>query len=579
MQFTCKNKNENSTVTLTEHSGGEGIVLLDVDLHFDEPQIPQPLTVAWTVDCVDMYSTFQPNEYYNRRIGPNWRMRRTDARLASSAPMHQLISRDGRNRMTIALSDAETPTQIATGVNEKTAALQCEATFFTTPVNYITDYHATIYLDFTDRAYEKSLRAVHTFWEECGYFDAYVPDDARWPMYSTWYSYHQAINVDSIVEQCRMAKAMGMDSVIVDDGWQIGWEQNGYITCGDWEVVPEKVPDMKEFVDRVHALGMKFLLWFSVPFVGRESRAIKRFRDMVLDPTKVDTAIASSFDPRFPEVRRHLVDIFAGAVRDWGLDGLKLDFIDSIRLSPNTPAFDERWDTLSLEQGIDWLLRDITDAVRAINPEIMIEFRQSYFGPTICKYASMIRVGDCPEDAIENHVRGITLRYSLNRTAAHSDMLMWHADDPVEAAAAQVISTLYMVPQISVLLDKIPESHRRMLAFYLAFWRENREVLLDGELTAEDPAQLYSLVKAELNGHAVVTAYTKPVLTAEQIDRLDFVNATGGDTLYLDLAADCGEKPFRIFDCQGNLTDNGTICLTAGIHRISVPRCGMVRIG
>lgn len=579
MQFSYTDSNQNSSVKMTERSGGEGIILLDIDIAFSQPQIPKPVEVEWCIDCVDMYSTFQPHEFYNRRLGPTWEARCTNSRLASGAPIHQLISAEGRNRMTAALSDAQTPTMLASGVDERTAKIFCKAVFFTKPINYISEYHATLYIDMNDRRYEDAILCVHDFWESCGYMDAYIPSAARSPMYSNWYAYHQDIDVDSIVEQCRMAKAMGMDSVIVDDGWQVAGDGPGYAACGDWEVIPEKVHDMKAFVERIHALDMKFLLWFSVPFVGRKSKAIERFADMTLDPKNAKTAEVSCLDPRFPEVRRYLVGIYENAVREWNLDGLKLDFIDAIELCENTPAFDARWDTLSLEDAIDKLLNEVTAAVRAVNPEIMIEFRQTYYGPTICKYASMIRVSDCPEDAIDNHIRGINLRYSLNKTPAHSDMLMWHSGDTVESAAAQVISTLYLVPQISVLLDQIPESHRKMLAFWLSFWRENRDILLDGKLSAEDPAYLYSQVKAEACGHAIVTAYTKNVYSAESIEKLDFINVTSGDVLYLDIEADCGERDLRIFDCCGNLIEARRICLETGVHRFAVPRCGLVRIG
>ena len=115
-------------------------------------------------------------------------------------------------------------------------------------------------------------------------------------MYSCWYSFHQEIDIPAILEQCRLAKAMGMDSVIVDDGWQTDNNSRGYAYCGDWEPVASKVPDMKVFVDQVHEIGMKFILWYSVPFVGRFSKAYERFADMLLGSTMSNKNWAS-LDP------------------------------------------------------------------------------------------------------------------------------------------------------------------------------------------------------------------------------------------------------------------------------------------
>ena len=69
------------------------------------------------------------------------------------------------------------------------------------------------------------------------------------------------------------AAPLGFSSVIVDDGWQMEDSARSYAYCGDWEPAPEKIPDMKKHVENVHKLGMKYFLWYSVPYVGKYSRA------------------------------------------------------------------------------------------------------------------------------------------------------------------------------------------------------------------------------------------------------------------------------------------------------------------
>ena len=574
MNFACETK-DNAEVVLTERES-DGIVFLDVDVIFSEPTVPAVLSVKWNVKCVDMYSVWGAGMREMRKLGPSWDAKKTRARLASGAPLHQLISADGRNRMTVALSDAMTPTEIHTGVVEKLAEVACRVQFFTMPIHHITEYHATIRIDMTDCPYQEALKAAERYWaEDCGYPSAYTPDTARRPVYSCWYSFHQAIDVEAIVEQCRQAKAMGMESVIVDDGWQTDDSSGGYVYCGDWEVAASKVPDMRAFVDAVHETGMKFIIWFSIPFMGVRAKQYERFKDMILGYKWPNCAV---LDPRFPEVRAYLVDIYRRAAREWGLDGFKLDFIDSFTLFPDTPAFDERWDTRSLEEAVDWLLRDITDALREANPDVLIEFRQSYFGPTIRKYGNMIRVADCPNDSLMNHAVGADMRYLLGKTPVHSDMLMWHTEDTVESAAHQVICTLFTVPQISVLLDKIPESHRRMLKFWLAFWNENRETLLDGDFSAENPESLYSIVKSEREGHIIAVAHAKPILTVDGFRKLDFVNATAEEALVVRACVDLGKRAYTVSDCMGEVVAQGEVDLSRGLHEFSVPRCGMVRL-
>ena len=139
-------------------------------------------------------------------------------------------------------------------------------------------------------------------------------------------------------------------------------------------------------------------------------------------------------------------------------------------------------------------MTDILDRLRRINPDVMIEFRQSYVGPYMRKYGNMFRAADCPNDSIENRVRIIDIRSLCGDTAAHAEMLMWHSEDPVESAALQLISVLFAVPQISVMLDQLPAEHTTMIAFWLAFWNEHRSVLLDGRLEPFHPELMYPII-------------------------------------------------------------------------------------
>ena len=177
----------------------------------------------------------------------------------------------------------------------------------------------------------------------------------------------------------------------------------------------------------------------------------------------------------------HDLELYEKAVKVWRCDGLKLDFVDSFKISPDTPTYADGWDTLSLNDGLNKLMTEIVQKLRTVNPDVMIEFRQRYVGPAMRKYGNMLRVMDCPLDAIINRCASVDMRLVSGQSAIHSDMIMWNPNDAVESAAIQIISTLFCVPQVSVMIDKIPESHRKMLDFYLHFWRENRDTLLDGK--------------------------------------------------------------------------------------------------
>ena len=562
---------DGAKITLENEKTVNGVRFFDVHVVLEEERIPETVTIRFSVPDADIYSIWSPALRYDRRLGVNWGKKGVASRLCSWMPLHALVSQNGRNRMTVALSDAKTPTALRACICEENANFEWDIQFFTEKVAPLKEYRATVRIDTRDIPYYDSIYDVASWWEnECGYKPAYVPEHARLPMNSLWYSYHQQLDVEDILKECQLSKPLGMDTVIIDDGWQTDDNSRGYAYCGDWRVATKKIPDMKEFVDRIHETGMKVMLWYSVPFVGLYSENYKRFETMLLDQAG-NWRDFFALDPRYKEVRDFLIDIYCKALLDWGLDGLKLDFIDSFRLRGRSLEYDARRDYQSLEDAVDVLMTDINSALRAINPEVLIEFRQSYVGPAIRKYGNMLRVGDCPNDAIRNRQDVVALRLTSGNTAVHSDMLMWHRDDPVESAALQIVSALYSVPQISVKIATLPEDHKKMLAHYLAFWRAHRDILIDGKLLAANPECANSIVCAEKDGKAIFTAYTDTIIDCRAYSEVIAVNSSRHRALVLKGAAG---KSYRVVDCMGNTVGEGK--LDSALCEVAVPLSGMV---
>ncbi len=570
MDYRIKGGNAGAKIFIDNERKKDGILFFDVNMVLENEVVPEEFCISFSIPAIDTYSVWSPSVRFDRHLGPNWSKRVTTSRLASWMPLHAIVSSAGKNRTLVALSDAKTPTSIGTGICEEDANIQWDIKFFTIPVAPLKEYKATVRIDERDIAYYDAIYDAVAWWEnDCGYVPAYVPESAKMPMNSLWYSYHQKLNVDEILEECRISKKLGMDTVIVDDGWQTDDSNRGYQFCGDWEVAKTKIPDMKEFVKKVHETGMKIMIWYSVPFMGTGAKQYERFKDMLLNGRNNVYAL----DPRYKEVRDYLVGMYARAMEEWGLDGLKLDFIDSFRLEGKSLEYDEKRDYQSLEDAVDVLMTEVSDTLRKINPEALIEFRQTYVGPAIRKYGNMLRVMDCPNDAICNRQDVVNLRFTSGNTAVHSDMIMWNHDDTVQSAALQFASLLYSVPQVSVKLAKISEEHKKMLEFYLAFWRENRDTLLEGKILAANPESGYSIVCAEKCGNAIFTSYTDTVIDCRKYKNIIAVNSSRSSSLILKGA---DGKNYKCVDCMGNILTEGKV--DGALFEVNVPVAGMVYV-
>ncbi len=572
MNFEIIGGNKNAKYEIVENSIGD-ILFLNIKMNLPEPQVPEKFTVRWYFSAADCAFTWNPGMMDIHGLYFDWGKKYIKSRLASWMPLQQLFSRDGRNKLSIAVSDVDTPIEIGTGIKEEAATVECEINFFTLPTSPKTEYTAIIRLDMRDVPYYDSIYDINAWWEQdCGYKSAFVPGSAKMPMDSLWYSFHQDLDKTEVLKECKASKEVGMETVIIDDGWQTDDNNRGYAYCGDWLVAPQKMGDMAELVENIHKIGMKVMLWYSVPFMGIYSNKYKEFKGMFLDGCG-DEKTFFALDPRYKKVREYLAGVYENAVKSWNLDGLKLDFIDSFVLKGKALEYDESRDFQDLEIAIHALMSDVKSRLTAINPDILIEFRQSYVGPSIRKYGNMLRVGDCPCDILKNRFNVVNLRLTSGKTAVHSDMIMWNVNDSVENAALQFTSVLYSVPQVSMRVDKLPEDHYKMLKFYIDFWKEWRAVLLDGKLTATNPESEYSLVCSLLDNKEVYTAYSDRIIPVKAKETVA-VNATAEKSLIIKNAEG---KSYKVVNCMGEELSVGTV--KSNLEEIEVAKAGVIFIG
>ena len=560
-----------------------GLDLIVLTLSAPAPACPPKLSLRWTHPVIDIHAMWHPNIGRNRGLSPNWSNSILTSSATQNAPVLCLHSLDGGNRLCVACSDALNTVTFNAGVVEETAEFSCALGLFSDPQAPIVRYEITVRLDTRALPYNEALKQVQEWWSSLpGMTPASVPECARLPMYSTWYSFHQNLVPSEIEAQCRLAKELGCEAVIVDDGWQNSDSKRGYASCGDWAPSAARFPNIKGHVSNVHALGMKFLLWYALPLVGKDSHAFKRFDGKLLS---FDEHLgAGIFDPRFPDVRQFLTETCEHAMQAWDLDGFKLDFVDCFHPSRSTQSAREQTgggrDFESILEAADSLLANIIQQLRRIKPAVMIEFRQRYIGPLMRKYGNMLRAGDCPNDAMANRIKTLDIRLLCGNTAAHADMLMWHPHDPVESTALQFLNVLFSVPQISVRLDKIPAQQVEMLKFWMGFWRQHRDALLDGTLQPLHPESLYPVVFASAKNKRIAVVYDESVANPGAAIPKEFliVNATRSPRVVIEVDEHLGGRRLEIFNCQGQKIKDENRRFAIGAHSLPVPSAGLGRI-
>ncbi len=501
--------------------------------------------------------------------------------LARDLPLAVGFNAAERAPVALAASEAMRPVEFGLYADDETCDVIARCEFFTRPAAPLRAYEVSVLVDRRNGTLPDTVREAADWISRVnGFRPAHVPEAAFEPLYSTWYAYLQDVRAEPLEAEARLAAALGMKTMILDDGWQKEDSATFYSAVGDWMPVPSRFPDMRAHVAKVHAAGLRYMLWLAVPYVGDESKAFERFRGKYLQVRGTKSPGRSAIlDPRFPEVREYLIRTYERVVGEWGFDGVKLDFIDAFVVDGADPAVAEGYagrDYREVPLAVNRLMKDVLARLRRINPDVLVEFRQRYMGPAVLQYGNMMRAWDCPADPCANRRRICDLRLTSGPLAVHSDMLVWSRDETPEGAALPILNALYSTIQYSMILAKIRPDHREVIRHWLDFSRRHRDALVKGRFTPHHAESGYTWVEGESEAERVVTSYSgDAVVRAGAPDRTVFlVNATGAEGMAVDFAA----KPssVRLFDVFGKLA--GTAAPFAGLVRLPVPASGFAEV-
>ena len=496
------------------------------------------------------------------------------SQLAHDAPIAVGFNSQERAPVALACSEAFNDLEFGLYADDRTSEMVGRCEFFTAPVAPLREYEVSVMLDRRCGDFAETVRDCSAWIvKKNGFVEAYAPEAAFDPLYSTWYAYLQDVHADELEKEARLASALGMKTMILDDGWQKVDSRTFYSATGDWMPVSSRFPDMKAHVAAVHKAGLKYMLWLSVPFMGDEAKNYPRFKDKLLRDG--DTGI---LDPRFPEVREYLISTYERVVGEWGFDGVKLDFIDSFVLPKDDPALKDNYagrDYRSLPDAVNQLMKDVLTRLRKINPDVLVEFRQHYMGPAILQYGNMMRCADCPADPTANRKRICDLRLTSGSIAVHSDMLVWSRDETPEGAALPILNALFSTIQYSMILSTVPPAHRDVIRSWIEFSQAHRKALLRGAFRPHHAENGYTWIEGESADERVIASYANDVcVRTGAADRPVFlVNATGGEGMLVDFSASSRVEFHDVFGKHIGIANFG-----AGVHRVSVPQSGYAEI-
>lgn len=96
-------------------------------------------------------------------------------------------------------------------------------------------------------------------------------DQERPILLNTWEAFYFDFTQDDILELAKKAKKVGVELLVMDDGW-FGKRDDSKSSLGDWYENPRKLPNgVKGLAEEINALGLKMGIWVEPEMISPDS--------------------------------------------------------------------------------------------------------------------------------------------------------------------------------------------------------------------------------------------------------------------------------------------------------------------
>ena len=145
---------------------------------------------------------------------------------------------------------------------------------------------------------------------------------------NNWEATYFGFNEEKLLKIARTAADVGVELFVLDDGW-FGYRDDDTTSLGDWYVDTKKLPNgLKHLTDQVHAMGLKFGLWFEPEMVSPKSDLYEKHPDWAIHidgRMPIQQRQQLTLDMSREDVQDYVYECVASHLREDGIDYVKWD--------------------------------------------------------------------------------------------------------------------------------------------------------------------------------------------------------------------------------------------------------------
>ena len=145
---------------------------------------------------------------------------------------------------------------------------------------------------------------------------------------NNWEATYFNFDEEKLLDIARTAADVGVELFVLDDGW-FGHRDDDCTSLGDWYVDTKKLPHgLKHLTDQVHAMGLKFGLWFEPEMISPKSDLYEKHPDWAIHISgrnPVQQRQQLTLDLSRGDVQDYVYECVASHLREDGIDYVKWD--------------------------------------------------------------------------------------------------------------------------------------------------------------------------------------------------------------------------------------------------------------
>ena len=310
-------------------------------------------------------------------------------------------------------------------------------------------------------------------------------DKKRPTLVNNWEATYFGFDAEKLLKIAGEAADLGLDMLVLDDGW-FGKRDDDNSGLGDWFVNEKKLGcTMKELVDRVNALGLKFGIWLEPEMVSEDSDLYRTHPDWVLqipgrEPNRSRNQLVLDLSRK--EVREYMKKFIDDTLSCANISYVKWDMNRSV--DNVYSAADPTLSQGAIRHKYVLGLYEVMEDMRTRHPDLLLEGCSGgggRFDAGMLYYAPQIWCSD-NTDAIERlriHY-GTSFGYPMSSVSAHVSVCPNHQNGRVTPFKTRGICAMQGSFGYELDLSKLSEEDKAETRRQITVYNENWELFQSG---------------------------------------------------------------------------------------------------